>query len=221
MTDYEHNEHNYNYCGVLTFMRPKSARSQEADGVEDWGDLFWALHREVPDNRMLELYEVDHCHGDGQMGYSIDNWATGLSPHTAIKLLRDMALIIGRWGYFFKGDLICVCDNTCTMFHIFIDRHRVRYYRYDHGSHDTDAVDVKLVKEGEHTLGELSSIGTLPKVWEHHAERVYRAEHGAEMHPKRKRQRKSEEEGWSVVIPAKGKEPERRVPVEVSFALKK
>lgn len=149
-----------NYAGDICFVRTSM---MPWDG-EEREKLFHALRDATDNPRILDYSDSDHAHYSGALGFSMTTDYENLSPWSTIDILRDYAKIIGKWGYYFEGTLVCYLDNG-EMYRVAIDQDQVCYSRYMHESHDwmKKTNDCKLVKLGEHDLhGLVDPHGTLP-----------------------------------------------------------
>ena len=129
-----------NYSGRVWIYRGREPmpaanvdwRQLEADVVKDdatWEQLYWPIRETAEDLRMWDGWDGE----DYVFTYHIKNPIRNCTPEDALAAFCRAATTIGKWGYYFRGKLLCVEEGQNTISRLFIDHQYARLYELEEG----------------------------------------------------------------------------------------
>ena len=130
--------HDCNYSGCVWIYRGREPmpatnadwRELEQDLVKDdstWEQLYWPIRETAEDMRMWDGWDGE----DYVFTYKIKNPIRNCTPKDALAAFCRAATTIGKWGYYFRGDLHCFEEGPDTISRLFIDHQCARLYELE------------------------------------------------------------------------------------------
>ena len=130
--------HDCNYSGCVWIYRGREPmpaanadwRELEQDLVKDdstWEQLYWPIRETAEDMRMWDGWDGE----DYVFTYKIKNPIRNCTPKDALAAFCRAATTIGKWGYYFRGELHCFEEGPDTISRLCIDHQCARLYELE------------------------------------------------------------------------------------------